>query len=132
MLVAMGMSAKVWHATEEQLAMCRADPRRADDLFPHFERATNALVHGARSLESYLNAHEGVAELRKLVGASDASWALPAAQVRALAAAPDAHPLRALLTDFPIESVHKVTIADLVASAAAAGCGLLFCVFEDY
>jgi hypothetical protein len=136
-----GITAKIWPATDEEIRACREDPAKASAMFhrhssfsddPAYARG-HALIHGAHALRS---AVVGFAEaglgVHSIEGASDPTYTMSAARVRALHAEAANDPCRALLTRFPTQAIHRVEIADVVTLAESTGRGIILCVFEDW
>lgn len=137
----MGITAKIWPATDDEIRRCSRDPEHVTSMFFRYDASSDdpanarghALIHGARELGSYLAAHAaaglGVDEVSR---ASDPSYTMSATRVRALHAAQGRDPCHALLACFPTQAINHVEIAEVVALAASTGRGLVFCVFEDW
>jgi hypothetical protein len=134
-----GISAKIWPATDDEIRGCLATPARITDLFHHWSMSSrepriangHALLHGARPFGSFLRNNVD-AGLHEIAGASDPSYAMFAERVRALHAGAPADPLRDLFDRYSCDATNHVQIADVIRAATRTERGLMFCVFEDW
>jgi hypothetical protein len=126
-----GISAKIWRATDNDIRRCMTNGALVDDLFHRAPESEHALLHGARAFGSFLRDARDDG-LHAITGASDRSYALFAERVKTLAAGAATDPLRDLLDRYPCDATNRVQIGDVIRRAAKKKCGVLICVFEDW
>ncbi len=130
----MGISAKIWPATDAEIAACVADRTHVNALF-HATRDF-ATIWGARALHANLEHLRTAGFGLVRVDDSDPTYALASADLHPWLErrATDAE-LRAVITpELPAVGAHttEVTILDILLRAAATGRGVMFCIFEDW
>src|SRR5262245_43703494 len=126
----MGITAKIWTADEDALQQCAADPHQIDKIF-HTCDPKHALIHDARPLHaclSHLSFHN--TGLRSIAGASDPSFTMSAACVRAMLDPRRSDPHQEILT-FKTMATNRTEISDVAQEAVRRQHGLIFVIFED-
>lgn len=128
----MGITAKVWILSDVDVARCRRDPKHADSLF----HAANdsVLIWGARGLHAILDRLLAADIGLERVDASDPTYVLGSAALAALLARPDPAIAESLTNpESPeVNAWSSASVLDLVKRARRAGCGIAYCIYEDW
>lgn len=121
----MGITTKIWPASQIEIEKCLAEPAHVDHLFWRCE--DYAQIHDAPALPALLGelARHG-ALVREVAKAKETSFVVGHRSVGAL------HDAHRELFAFPSICVNKVQIADIVERARLADRGLVFCSYEDW
>jgi hypothetical protein len=123
----MGMTTKVWAVSDREIADCATTPSLADTLFHRVADDRHALIHGWRGggLPPFA---------RQIVGASDPTFAIAAAELAAAVAMRERGEPCSLDDVFAIktEAANHVEILHVARMATATNAGLMFCTFEDW
>jgi hypothetical protein len=130
----MGISVKVWLASDEEMRELATHPAQIE---PSFTRAAvHAWIHDARQLAERLKVLSAMrVGLVRLDGAADPTYAMSSGATRD-AASSATRPLSPLFAARSIAvgpgNVPLPTPAQIGALAVEQRCGLLWCSFEDW